>query len=311
MSEKESVTTAIAKLDPFHIMDLLDEQAFLEELKGRIGDKWVYSFYQDGEKKTGLSKIGVDACCREMAKAGEVIRELDVTWEVDPTDDNHVLFKGFAVRVAISKDGKEYELDKVVGTKRQCLFQVTKTGMTSRRNIHWFEHGAMKALRNARARLISEEIIAKVMAIAKEQGRVKDVPAETKPPPVVTEAVAESPQPIESVDKTSDKTSDEIGNETEASETSKISSQVREWANYLFPGKENKKKQNRLIRAMGTEFNEAGELVSRPDLRTISDKQLEEIYTRAQNVVTPEDAEKVLVLGSYQVWLDEQEDLPF
>jgi len=194
MSEKEPVTTAMTKLDPYQVMDLLDEQAFLEELKGRVANEWVYTFFQDGQKVTGLSKVGVDACCREMAKAGEIIRELDVTWEIDPTDAKYILFKGSAVRVAISKDGKEYELDKAIGTKRQCIFIVTKKeGLTDRSNTFWFEHGAM----NARARLISEDIRAKVMAIAKEQGKIKDIPAETKPetkpPSAVTETVKKPP----------------------------------------------------------------------------------------------------------------------
>ena len=46
-------------------------------------------------------------------------------------------------------------------------------------NPHWYEHGAMKAARNARFRLIPGSVRAQVMAAAKESGRTRVV--DTKP----------------------------------------------------------------------------------------------------------------------------------
>jgi hypothetical protein len=46
-------------------------------------------------------------------------------------------------------------------------------------NPHWYEHGAMKAARNARFRLIPGSVRAQVMAVAKESGRTRVV--DTKP----------------------------------------------------------------------------------------------------------------------------------
>ena len=46
-------------------------------------------------------------------------------------------------------------------------------------NPHWYEHGAMKAARNARFRLIPGNVRAQVMAAAKESGRTRVV--DTKP----------------------------------------------------------------------------------------------------------------------------------
>ncbi len=165
----------IVEFDPFRAMDRLDDELFLEEMKGRIVDTWAYSFPQDGKTVNGLSKVGVDQACREMAKSGEVIREEDVAYQVDPTDKRYVLFKGFASRVAVAKDGKEVFLDRTVGTKRQCVFIVKKEGITDKVNPFWYEQGAMKALRNARMRLLSEEIKTKIILFAKESKKTREV----------------------------------------------------------------------------------------------------------------------------------------
>lgn len=172
---KTEKTEKVKEVDPFVIMDRLDDEAFLEEMKGRVVDTWAYSFFQDGKEVTGLSKVGVDQACREMAKGGEVIREEKVEYAVDPTDKRFMLFVGTACRLVVSKDGKEVCLDRTIGTKRQCIYIITRDGITDRVNPFWFEHGAMKALRNARMRLLSEEIKTKVIAIAKELRKTKTV----------------------------------------------------------------------------------------------------------------------------------------
>lgn len=52
---------------------------------------------------------------------------------------------------------------------------VGEFAMGKRFNPFWFEHGAMKAARNARFRLIPAGIKAQVIAMAKQQARVKEV----------------------------------------------------------------------------------------------------------------------------------------
>lgn len=172
--------------DPFRAMDKLDDELFLEEMKGRIVDTWAYSFRQDGKDVNGLSKVGVDQACREMAKSGEVIREENVEYTIDPTDKRYILFKGFASRIAVAKDGREVVLDRTIGTKRQCVFIATKEkGITDKVNPFWYEQGAMKSLRNARMRLLSEEIKTKIIVFSKENKKVREVkPEDDTTPPV-------------------------------------------------------------------------------------------------------------------------------
>lgn len=172
--------------DPFSLMDALDDKAIVAELEGRVVEKWVYHYNQDGQNVWGLSKVGVDAACREMAKLGEAIREISVDFVVDPIAGDHFLFTAKAARFVINKDGTEIELDSAFGTKRQALHHPKGAA-----NKFWFEQGSMKALRNARQRLISEDVRAKIMALAKEKGKVKDVKPgtgynkkETPPSPV-------------------------------------------------------------------------------------------------------------------------------
>jgi hypothetical protein len=91
--------------NPYQIMDALDDELIKAELENRIVDTWVYSFPMDGKNQTGLSKVGVDACCTEMAKSGNVIREGAVTFQKDPIDSEYVLFQSMATRYLINQDG--------------------------------------------------------------------------------------------------------------------------------------------------------------------------------------------------------------
>lgn len=190
-TELETIRTGF---DPFLAMDKLDDEAILAEIKGRIIEKWVYHYPQDGKEVWGLSKVGVDQACTEMAKRGEVIRELSLTFQPDPTDNRYMLFVAVAARYAVDKDGKQIFLDQVTGTKRQCVYYVKKSGITEDLNNFYFEQGAMKAFRNARSRLISEETRARIIGLAKEQGKVQEVKGEEIAEP------ANSQQPQKPVD---------------------------------------------------------------------------------------------------------------
>jgi hypothetical protein len=190
---KEIMTTApipatqesprvILPADPFEVMDQMDDKIILEEIKGRIVNTWVYHFKDDsGKEQWGLSKVGVDAACERLAKKGEVIRELEIKYDVDPTNKEFVLFTAKAGRYAVARDGKEVLLDTAIGTKRQGL-QIRKRDGGSVPNGFWFEQGATKALRNARSRLIGEEIRSEIVAFAKQSNRVQIIDAEPQRP---------------------------------------------------------------------------------------------------------------------------------
>ena len=190
MSEKsitsiDTIPKHLEKFDPFQAMDALDDELIIAEIEGRIVDKWVYHFPgAPGEKEVwGLSKVGVDQACRVMAAQGEAIREENIEWTIDPTDNRYVLFKGFASRVIVSKEGIEAVLDRAAGTKRQCTMVVKRSGITKDKNAFWFEQGTVKALRNARSRLLSEEVVGKIMAMAKEKGKTREVAVPPISPP--------------------------------------------------------------------------------------------------------------------------------
>lgn len=169
---------------PYQIMDALDDDLIKAELENRIVDTWVYSFVTDGKPQSGLSKIGVDACCTEMAKTGNVIKEGKIEFQLDPTDKEFVLFQGMAIRFVVDNDGKQIEMETVNGTKRQWTKMKAKGKIID--DPFWYEKGAMKALRNARSRLIPEEIRTKIITLAKQKGRVKPIeaPANADPSPV-------------------------------------------------------------------------------------------------------------------------------
>ena len=166
----------------FLAFDRMDDSLIEAELENRIVTTWVYSFTgSDGKFQSGLSKVGVDACCTEMAKTGHIIREGEIRFQVDPTDSEYVLFQGMAERYVINNDGTEVKMETVNGTKRQWIMMKKKDGKVVS-DPFWYEKGAMKAIRNARARMIPEEIRTKIITLAKQKGRVKDLKTPLKPP---------------------------------------------------------------------------------------------------------------------------------
>lgn len=176
MTEERSLIT----FDPFVMMDHFDDEAILAELEGQALQALVYEFPQDGQTIRGLSKGGVDAVAAEMAKQGEVLRELELTWE---DNGDYVLFRAKVgrFRVAIDKstgEMREVLLDTVFGLKRQDKQQARRDG-SLRDNPFWFETGGMKAVRNAKARLIREDLKEQILLQAVKDGRTR----RAAPPP--------------------------------------------------------------------------------------------------------------------------------
>jgi hypothetical protein len=165
----------LTDFNPSRAMDRLDDTQIINELEGRVSKVWVYQFQQDGKTVEGLSKVGVDQACIEMSQRGQVIREGGLSYSQDPVDPRYILFSAEASKYMVNKDGIEIMLDKVLGTKRQCVNIVTRDGISDRVNPFWYEQGAMKALRNARMRLIGEDTRAKIITLAREAGKTKNV----------------------------------------------------------------------------------------------------------------------------------------
>jgi len=194
--------------DVYAIMDQLDDQQIQAAIESRISPTWVYTFKADGRPQTGLSKVGVDACCSQMALGGHVIREGEPQMSLDPTNPEYVLFTCPASRFEIkAEDGREILYDIVSGVKRQWIKMRLRDGRIVE-DPFWFEKGAMKAARNARSRLIPEkykEDIIKLAGSVKEKKRdrvyniktpaaaasAKSAPA-TAPPPAAQQTTAKA-----------------------------------------------------------------------------------------------------------------------
>ena len=161
--------------DSFQIMDRLDDALIEAELKNRVVTTWSYSFKgNDGRLQEGLSKVGVDEACVEMSKRGYIVREGIISMQRDPTDPEFILFQVPASLVRITSEGKEVLMDMVNGTKRQWVKMKLKNGSTVA-DVFWYEKGAMKASRNARSRLIPTETKTKILVLARQKGRNKDI----------------------------------------------------------------------------------------------------------------------------------------
>lgn len=191
MSEE---TRALTTWDPFQAMDRLDDEAIVAELEGRVIGVLVYEYRQDQQMVRGLSKAGVDAVCREMAKQGEVLRELSLDWQDGERD---AFFKAQVGRYSVQTDKttgeiRELLLDTAFGVKRQPKLY-PKGGL----NPHWFEQGASKALRNGKRRLIREDLAQEIIELAtKKPTQIRRVePAPTEAPQRTQERRTDADRP--------------------------------------------------------------------------------------------------------------------
>jgi len=174
------------EVDIFKKFDELDDQIVLAEVEKKVTGVWVYNFKQSGHDIWGLAKEGIDQCAIAMGKEGIALREDEVTFQIDPTSPEHVIFTAKVSKHLIDKTGKEAMVETTLGTKRQSLMRKIKEnsalGYRMETNPFWAEQGAMKAIRNAKARLIPEEIKSKVIANAKaSKGKVKTFKGEARP----------------------------------------------------------------------------------------------------------------------------------
>ena len=189
---------------PFEVMERVEDAAIIQELRGEVIETLVYEFTgQEGQRVVGLSKAGVDRVVSEMAMKGEVLRELDFQLITDADSVTAVVKAG---RFAVSRDGREVLLETVFGTKRQPRKRevyvrdkegkvVFKDGKPLKRLVEdpfVVEVAMVKAARNAKRRLMPESLIAKVIDMARKEGRVRRLgpPEEPAPPVQATPAAA-------------------------------------------------------------------------------------------------------------------------
>lgn len=138
----ESLPTVQSGFDPFSLMDRMDDDLIRKELEGIASEELVYVITdKDGKEMQGLSKVGVDEGCNVLAKRGEVIREVDLHWEMQTVNGEEVgLFKATAARYAVNANGQEVKLDQVIGTKIQPLWFEPAQEMTIDSRVPWGKH---------------------------------------------------------------------------------------------------------------------------------------------------------------------------
>ena len=161
--------------DVFQRFDELDDKVIIAELQNRVVEDWVYHFKQDGKDVWGIGKAGIDGCVSELGKQGIALREEDVSVMPDPTNPQYMLFTAKVSKHFIAKDGAEAMVETAIGTKRQWTKIMARGSDKPVDNKFWFEQGSIKALRNAKSRLIPEDIKAKIIAFAKANKKVQEV----------------------------------------------------------------------------------------------------------------------------------------
>lgn len=180
--KNEKLPATLESQDIFARFEELDDRLILKELENQIVDSWVYHFTQDGHEIWGLGKVGIDACAKEMGTKGVALREDSVDYKIDPTHPEFVLFTAKVSKHVVAKGGAEAMVESAIGTKRQWIMLKRRSDGKLVPNKFWFEQGSIKALRNAKSRLIPDDIKTKIITFAKQKKKVIEIepPAKKK-----------------------------------------------------------------------------------------------------------------------------------
>lgn len=177
--KNENLPATIESQDIFERFEQLDDKVIIQLLEDQVAEAWVYHFKQEGKDIWGIGKAGIDGCAKEMGKKGIALREDSVDFMIDPTNPEFVLFTAKVSKHVVDEKGNEATVESAIGTKRQWIMLRRRGAAEGERKIvqnkFWFEQGSQKALRNAKARLIPDDIKAKILAFAQKKGKVREI----------------------------------------------------------------------------------------------------------------------------------------
>jgi len=203
--------------EAFEVFDLADEEQIVAEIAGRVTEKFVYTFKQQGKEVTGLSYAGTNWACREYAKHGEIFRCIGKPEVVlDPTDPEYIVVVVTVQRFRVDPEsGRETALDSTFGIKRQWR-KMKKNKYDEGGNIigeeivpdtFFYEKGFSKAIRNGKQALIPVDVVKRLISEALKmkaagparasEGKAssKQAPAKSSSPPPKAEPKPEAATP--------------------------------------------------------------------------------------------------------------------
>lgn len=148
---------AIEKSD-FELMDTLDEQQIVEEIKGHVIEQYFYEFPQGNRSVVGISWSGIKYVARQMSEQGHPISIEDV--QVTNTNEGFLVM---AVAMDINTKEKRYGA-------AECP-KIMKTKAGEQPDPFALQKAISKAQRNAIRNFIPEVAIQEGYKAWKERGR--------------------------------------------------------------------------------------------------------------------------------------------
>lgn len=177
-NKMESTALVATNTNVLAIIDEIEDSEVAKGIRSELTEVWAYEFPMGGKSVVGVSSKGVENGCRELAKKGEAIREMDVKLEYE--DDNEARFVAQAGRYAVNAEGRDVLLDAAIRAKRQSKWEKRRDGSVVF-DDNWYEKGVTKAARNAKLALMPDSIVALIIAEAKKQGRTRQVKSPSLP----------------------------------------------------------------------------------------------------------------------------------
>lgn len=197
---------SVVEHESFEAIELADEELIVQEIAGRVTDKFVYELKgvkdDKGQPVIGLSYPGTNWAVREYAKQGECIRVVGRPEVIqDPINPEYIVAVVTVQRFVVDPETKkETALDSTFGVKRQWSMmkkrKYDENGNVCGEEIvpdsFYFEKCVSKAIRNGKQSLIPTDVVKKLIAKALELRGTK--PAGRPPGPAKPQGKP-APQP--------------------------------------------------------------------------------------------------------------------
>lgn len=172
--------------DVYRRMELEDERAVMDEIRGRALDVMLYSFQQEGRQQVGFSVVGAFEAANTLNRRG--MTRIRIAPEPEPRFEECEVAGKPAIRCTVYADDPMHG-SGAFGTAEQPVKQQTRNG--EKHDPFVYRKALSKAQRNAFERLIPVELVEYLKAQFMGQGRVKVIPgadqADYDRPPALTD----------------------------------------------------------------------------------------------------------------------------
>jgi len=174
----------------FEIMDALDEQQIVDEIKGHVLEQFFYEFTQGNKQVVGISYAGIKSVCQKLSNDGHPISIEEMHVDVGPETIS-------ALACAVDLTTKEKRWGAAEASKTITFFDYRDKTEKTKPNPFTRAVAVSKAQRNAMRNFVPEVVIQE----AYKEWKAKKGQQQTEKPVVMTAAELQAREAAKNFDK--------------------------------------------------------------------------------------------------------------